>query len=89
MRMSNIHLSTDGIPAVKRGPGRVPLYGEKAVTRPVSYPPALLDKLRAEAAWRAAKAGNPEEWTVSRLVVDICYEHFGMPNPSRESTSRD
>lgn len=65
----------------KRTPGRKFLYGERAVPHHVTFPPDLLDKVRAEAAWRSAKEGHPGAWSVSRLVVDILLDHFEMPKP--------
>lgn len=76
MRMTNIHVLTKQESQQRRGPGRLPRYGEPVVPRKVGWPPALLAQLEAEAAWRGAREGKPSEWNVSRLVVDICQKHF-------------
>lgn len=76
--MATKRLDTTLTDSGPRRVGRPARYGEATVMRPVYYPPVLLAKLREEAAWRAARAGNPDEWNVSRLVVDICAKHFGI-----------
>lgn len=74
--MTSTSLLTTEDSSERRGPGRVPRYGEPVVPRKVGWPPALLAQLEAEAAWRGAREGKPSEWNVSRLVVDICQKHF-------------
>lgn len=68
-------------------PGRVPRYGEAAIQRPVYYPPVLLRRLQEEAAWRGARAGNPEKGKVSDLVVEILAAHFGVEIMPQESSN--
>ena len=84
MRMSQMSISTVAEPTVKRGPGRLPRYGKPTVQGTVHYPRELLTRLREEVVWRNARAGNPEDWAVSSLVVDILLDHFGMDKPGAD-----
>lgn len=67
--------------------GRKPRYGEATVQRSVYYPPILLKRLQQEAAWRGARAGNPDKGKVSDLVVEILAAHFGVDLTAQEDSN--
>ena len=75
--MSEMSISS-GTDTTRRRPGRRHKYGVPTVQGTVNYPPALIERLRNEVVWRNARAGDPEAWAVSSLVVDILLAHFEM-----------
>lgn len=80
---TRINIQSEGN-GVRAKVGRPPRYGEAAVQRPVYYPPVLLKRLQQEAAWRGARAGDPDKSKVSDLVVEILAQHFGVELPTQE-----
>lgn len=62
----------------RRGPGRSRRYAERLIPRKIGIPPTLLKRLKEEAAWRAARAGDPDEWSFSRVAVEDLATLYGI-----------
>lgn len=74
-----------------RSGGRRHFYGVPTIQFPIYLPAlGLKERLEDEALARNVRDRNPERaWNVSRVVVDILLDHFGMAKPSQNGSSND
>lgn len=72
-----------------RSGGRPLFYGVPTIQFPIYLPNlGLKERIEDEALARNVRDRNPERaWNVSRVVVDILLDHFGMDKPSANGHS--
>ncbi|MCB0059348.1 MAG: hypothetical protein KDE45_20060 [Caldilineaceae bacterium] len=82
-------IPTSGQERKRKSGGRRPFYGVPTIQFPIYLPDlGLKEKIEDEALARNVRDRNPERaWTVSRVVVDILLDHFGMPKPNTKEAT--
>jgi len=79
-------MSTSSAAVTRRKPGPKPLYGVKAGDMHIYAAPELRDRVEREVRYLNDR-DETNTWALSRVVVDILYGYFEMPNPRRSGGS--
>lgn len=60
-------------------PGPDPFYGQPTVRVSSALVPELYERLQREVLARAVACGDPERWTLSRLIHEDLARLYGIP----------